>query len=176
MSEEDGAESSPDAEDPFAEIEGADVEDDPFAEFDAGKATEADDSAADSLFREVEVSELDDDEVWAQLAQAESASEVADTEPAEEAVDTADVGDRVVEKRAYCEQCEHFSEPPDVACTYPDGEIVELVDTKRFRVRNCPIVARRENSEITAIAGGDTDDSELEPGDPTAPADSESGD
>lgn len=168
-------------EDPLADIEGVDVEDDPFADFEAGDATEAADSSADSLFREVEVSELDDDEVWAQLAEGASTSDDAEADPdpaavepeaVEEVADATTSEERVVEKRAYCEQCEYFSEPPEVACTYPNSEIVELVDTERFRIRNCPIVARRENSDVAAIAGGDTDDAELESEDPTAGADS----
>lgn len=185
ITDPDGDEQAAGDEDPFADIEGVDVEDDPFADFDTGDETGTDDSSADSLFTEMEVSELDEDEVWAQLAEGEAANGPAETEPesatgvGSEAVskvaDAATSGERVVEKRAYCEQCEYFSKPPDVACTYPNSEIVELVDTERFRVRNCPIVARRENSDITAIAGGG-DDSELEPGDPTAAADSGSED
>lgn len=172
-------------EGPLADVEGVDIEDDPFSDFDVGDATEAGDSSADSLFMEVEVSDLDDDEVWAQFGEEESTSDPAEAEPdpvaaeseaAEEVADAATSDERVVEKRAYCEQCEYFSKPPDVACTYPNSDIVELVDTERFRVRNCPIVARRENSDITAIAGGDTEDSELEPGDPTSASDSGSDD
>lgn len=185
ITDSDGEEQTAGDGDPFADIEGVDVEDDPFADIDTGDETETDDSPAESLFTEMEVSELDEDEVWSQVAEREAANGPAETEPesttgvgseaVSEVADAATDEERVVEKRAYCEQCEYFSKPPDVACTYPNSEIVELVDTERFRVRNCPIVARRENSDITAIAGGG-DDSDLEPGDPTTEADSGSED
>lgn len=53
----------------------------------------------------------------------------------------------VVPKRRYCQDCGHFTDPPDVACTHPVGEILEVTDVEHFRVRDCPVVAyRREHS------------------------------
>lgn len=157
--------------DPFADVE---TEDDPFSEFDPDDGTGGADPPEDALFTEVETDEVDDEDVWAELEGSGTAGAgEPDTDPefdAESAPleggDAPTSGETVVRKRAYCEQCEYFSDPPNVACTYPDGEIVELVDTERFKVRNCPIVARRENSDISAIAGHS--EPELEPGDPTA--------
>lgn len=80
---------------------------------------------------------LDAEAVWRSLesdrpnAADETESREADTE-------------HVVPKRWYCEQCEHFSEPPEVRCTYPDSVILEFVGTENVRVRNCPVVAERK--------------------------------
>ncbi|EMA65895.1 hypothetical protein C468_05293, partial [Halorubrum kocurii JCM 14978] len=53
----------------------------------------------------------------------------------------ADAGvERVVSKRTYCQQCPHFSAPPDVACDHEGTSIVEAVGFDEFRVRNCPMV------------------------------------
>ncbi len=156
--------------DPFADVE---AEDDPFSEFDLGDGTGGADAPEDALFTEVETDEVDDEDVWAEFeGSATAGASESDTGPEfdagsapPEGEDVPTSGETVVRKRAYCEQCEHFSEPPNVACTYPDGEIVELVDTERFKVRNCPVVARRENGDVSAIAG--RSEPELEPGDPT---------
>lgn len=52
--------------------------------------------------------------------------------------------DHVVPKRWYCEQCEHFSEPPEVQCKHDDTTILEFVGTEEVRVRNCPVVVERK--------------------------------
>ena len=52
-------------------------------------------------------------------------------------------GVRVVPKRRYCQRCEHFAEPPRMACTREGTEIEALVDTDCFRVRNCPVDRER---------------------------------
>lgn len=49
--------------------------------------------------------------------------------------------ERVIDKREYCQRCRHFADPPDAVCTRGGTEIVEVVDSGRFRVRNCPVVA-----------------------------------
>lgn len=80
---------------------------------------------------------LDTEAVWRSLESDrpttadETGSREADTE-------------HVVPKRWYCEQCEHFSEPPEVRCTHPDTTILEFVGTEDVRVRNCPVVAERK--------------------------------
>lgn len=156
--------------DPYADAE---TGDDPFSEFDLDDGTGGADAPEDALFTEVETDEMDDEDVWAELeGSATAGGSEPDTGPELDAgsaplegEDAPTSGETVVRKRAYCEQCEYFSEPPNVACGFPDGEIVELVDTERFKVRNCPVVARREHSDISAIAG--RSEPELEPGDPT---------
>lgn len=46
---------------------------------------------------------------------------------------------REVPKRRYCQRCEYFADPPTMACTREGTEIEALVETDRFRVRNCPV-------------------------------------
>ncbi|CCQ34210.1 hypothetical protein HLRTI_000658 [Halorhabdus tiamatea SARL4B] len=56
-----------------------------------------------------------------------------------------------VNKHSYCENCEYFSEPPDVECAHEGTDIVEFVDFETVRVADCPIVAEREElAEIDA--------------------------
>ncbi|WP_254535690.1 hypothetical protein [Halomarina litorea] len=77
-----------------------------------------------------------------------SSTEATDAGAAFESVDeetpqeTPDPG--VVPKAAYCEGCEHFADPPEVACTHEGTRIAELVDREHFRVVDCPVVAERE--------------------------------
>lgn len=72
-------------------------------------------------------------------------------------VDPGTVEERVVPKRKYCQDCVHLAAPPDVACTHDDGEILEVVDTDSFRVRNCPVVAHRRERAIYGDAVADDD-------------------
>lgn len=51
---------------------------------------------------------------------------------------------REVEKRSYCQGCEHFSEPPAVACTREGTEIVAVSTVETFRVADCPFVLEDE--------------------------------
>jgi hypothetical protein len=172
--------------DPFADIEGVEQDDDPFTDLSVGGASDPstdDGPSENTLFTDEGADDIDDGSVWSQL-EGESADDGDTGEPAatpeldladeeldeavDEAVESAGSGETVVKKRSYCEQCEYFSEPPDISCTYPGSQIIELVDTGRFRVRDCPIVERRENSDISSIAGsGGSADGELEGGEPT---------
>jgi hypothetical protein len=146
-------------DDPFDDIDGIETENDPFDDIEPSENT---------LFTEVDVDEMDDEEVWARLDESDGengetapgASPETGTAAREPAVPTS--GETVVDKRSFCERCEHFSEPPEVSCGYPDGEIVELVDTGRFRVRNCPIVEQRRSGDVTEIAGQGTTDVAVE--------------
>jgi hypothetical protein len=98
--------------------------DDPFAGFDADVPGEDPFDA----FREVEI---DDDE-----------------DPIAAAIDP-DAGrddDRTysrVSKHRFCEQCEYFTDPPEVGCTHETAEIVEFVDWETVLLVDCPVVAER---------------------------------
>ncbi len=92
----------------------------------------------EQAFAEMEIDELDPDQVWQELASAESRGSVGDV---------YDRGYADVSKHSYCEDCEHFSEPPDVHCTHEGTEIVEFLDMETVRVVDCPIVAAREELE-----------------------------
>ncbi len=92
----------------------------------------------DDIFEEMEVGELDPDEVWESLSEAEergSVTEVEDKRYAE------------VSKHRFCEQCEFFSDPPDIHCSHDGTEILEFIDQETVRVVDCPIVAEREELE-----------------------------
>jgi len=95
---------------------------------------EADDAELDDVFTSQDVAELDVDAVWEQV-------ESGGVGDAEEPVETEE---RVVSKASFCQQCEFFSEPPSVGCGHEGTEILELVDTEHFRVRDCPKVAEEE--------------------------------
>ena len=119
-------------DDPFAELD--DVEgsrpDDPFAELD--------DPGADDFFEKMDAPAIDDESVWEAVIAGED-----DTDEGPE----GNGAEAVVPKEQYCKKCEHFSDPPDIACTNPGTEIVELVGIDSFRLRNCPVVAERGRVE-----------------------------
>jgi hypothetical protein len=108
------------ADDPFSGMEGRDG--DPFGE-------------GESVFETVDVESVDADEVWASLNE----------EPTTGTVD----GSRYVEvsKHRFCEQCEHFSSPPDAHCTNDEAEIIEYLDMETVRLLNCPVVAEQRELE-----------------------------
>lgn len=83
------------------------------------------------------------DELWDDLSQSMAEPE------------TEERGERrfaEVNKHSYCENCEYFSEPPDVECAHEGTDIVEFVDYETVRVADCPVVAEREE-----LAEVDTD-------------------
>lgn len=91
-----------------------------------------------SAFEEMDVGSVDPDEVWEGLESAEARGSVGE------------VSDRVyaeVSKHSFCEQCEYFSDPPDVDCSHEGTEIVEFLDMETVRLVDCPIVAEREDLE-----------------------------
>jgi hypothetical protein len=112
------------------------------------------------LFEEVGVGEVDTESVWDALeADAEEASEDGDAgvtgvgvgaraERVARDDPTAARPDYVVPKAEYCQRCEYFSEPPEVACTHADSDIVEMPDSDHFRVRGCPKVDPDGGSEF----------------------------
>jgi len=140
---------------------------------------------ADEVFDEMDVSAVDGEALWDELAGAETeaksfdgdetasdvseaaasnvsgaaasvdaeaaeAADPVDEEPVESprgAAATADQStgsggdtETLVDKRAYCQECPFFSEPPTVSCGHAGTEIVEVIKDGRFRVRNCPVV------------------------------------
>lgn len=92
----------------------------------------------DDAFESVDVEQVDPDLVWQELTSAESRGSVGEAQKRTYAE---------VSKHSYCEQCEHFSEPPDVHCTHEGTEIVEFLDMETVRLVDCPIVTAREKLE-----------------------------
>lgn len=89
-------------------------------------------------FEQMGSADADEDEVWDRLAEDRD----NDTERV-----TA-----VVEKSRFCEQCPHFSTPPDAHCTNEGTDIVEFVGMGQVKVTGCPVVdERRELEDISDI-------------------------
>lgn len=90
----------------------------------------------DDLFETVEVGGVDEEALWEQVTTEEGY-----------AVEAPEDREDVVEKSAYCEQCEFFTGPPRTRCTHEGTQILEMVDLEQFRVRNCPVVLEEEALE-----------------------------
>ncbi len=106
-----------DKEDPFADLTEG-FEDDPFEGGD-WDASGTDESVWESLSAEHEI-EIEE----------ESGRRVSE-----------------VNKHSFCEQCKHFTEPPEIGCTHPGTEIMEFTDIETVRVADCPVVEERERLE-----------------------------
>ena len=125
----------PDGEQSAAGASPPDAGEDPFAELDVPDAPPEED-----FFEEMETADLDEEAVWEAVFEDPG----VDSDPGEKDQAGADA---VVRKEQYCKKCEHFSEPPELACNNPDTDIVEVVGVDEFRVRNCPVVADRRRAD-----------------------------
>ena len=129
--------------DAFDQLQAAETDDqvgDPFAELDTDPETP---------FESMETEPLETD-IWETIG--------SDEPPSESTPSTHhDPVETVVEKRRYCQRCPHFGEPPDAVCTHPGTTILEVVDSERFRVQNCPVVARQADDEAEPTFDRDID-------------------
>jgi hypothetical protein len=91
-------------------------------------------ASAESAFEEMDIGDLDPDQVWQELDDAEARGSVSE---ARERIYAE------VSKHAYCEGCEWFAGPPEVSCSHEGTEILEFVDMETVRVVDCPIVEER---------------------------------
>jgi len=95
-------------------------------------------TSPESSLRHVDVGDVDEDEVWAAISDAQARGSVADA------------GGRTyaeVSKHRYCETCTYFSAPPDVACSHDGTEILSFLDAETVRLVDCPVVAERRDLE-----------------------------
>jgi hypothetical protein len=92
----------------------------------------------EDTFTERGVDKVDTETVWKQLTDAKSRGSVTEKQDRTYAK---------VSKHSYCEQCEYFSDPPDISCSHEGTEIVEFLDVETVRVVDCPVVARRKELE-----------------------------
>ena len=123
-------------------------DDDPFDQLGEGVDAEAA-ADLDDAFEQMDVGGPAAEDVWESLDEDMPASGAAvDTESTREnpvspgAAGPTERGvEHVVNKRTYCQQCPHFSAPPDVACGHEGTTIVETVSFDEFRVRDCPMVS-----------------------------------
>lgn len=99
------------------------------------------DGGGDSVFERVDSGSVDPDDVWEAIT-----GKGVNEEPAEPSVpDEGRYTD--VSKHRFCEQCEHFSEPPEVSCGHHTAEIIEFLDMETVRLLDCPVVAERKELE-----------------------------
>lgn len=96
------------------------------------------DDLFERAFDRVDVESVDAGDVWSTLEDdhIEATVESPRTDAEREVF--------VIPKRDYCQRCQYFSDPPDVACTYEGSEIVALEDVEHFRVADCPVVRGEE--------------------------------
>jgi hypothetical protein len=94
--------------------------------------------SAERAFERMNIDELDADDVWEALSDAEQRGSVSESHGRTYAE---------VSKHSYCEHCEFFSAPPDVACGHEGTEILEFSDLETVRVVDCPVVAERRELE-----------------------------
>ncbi|ELZ78435.1 hypothetical protein C455_12148 [Haloferax larsenii JCM 13917] len=104
------------------------------------------DDSEDELFESMSVGDLDDEDVWTSLVDGDDDEEVAvgvgvgaSAEPVDDHGDVSDP-EHVIPKNEFCQRCEYFSDPPELACTHEGTTIVEMPDSDHFCVRNCPMV------------------------------------
>ncbi|MFY4812015.1 hypothetical protein [Haloarcula argentinensis] len=112
--------SSPDPDDPFSGMD--ERGEDPFG-------------SGESAFERVDVDHIDADKVWAEIAEGDDSEATPESRYAE------------VSKHRYCEQCEHFSAPPNAHCTNEGTEIMEFLDMETVRLLDCPVVAEQHEIE-----------------------------
>jgi len=111
--------------------------DDPFAEL--GPVDSGVDP--DDAFERMDVAGPAEEDVWESLdADAEWADALGEAASVSGGGDT----EHVVSKRTYCQQCPHFTPPPEVACAHEGTSILEAVGFDEFRVRNCPMVSEED--------------------------------
>jgi hypothetical protein len=89
----------------------------------------------DDAFDREEIDRVDPDTVWEELESAQAGGSLAETPERTYAE---------VSKHSYCEQCEHFSAPPEIRCGHEGTQIVEFLDMETVRVVDCPVVAERK--------------------------------
>lgn len=133
------------AENPFSEMDAPRPEEGETDPFEGMDTTSEDDPFADlgtapgdgDPFEGMTGGEDIDDSVWEDLS--------GEAEPL-----TEESGGRrlsEVSKHSFCEQCPHFTGPPEIACTNEGTEILAFLDMETVRVADCPVVEEREELE-----------------------------
>jgi len=87
---------------------------------------------------------------WDASGTDESVWESLSAEPEIEVEEESGRRISTVNKHSFCEQCEYFTEPPEIACTHTGTDIMEFIDIETVRVVDCPIVEERERLEGTS--------------------------
>lgn len=90
------------------------------------------------VFERMDADAVETDAVWADLDSLQEQGSAAERDRRTYAE---------ISKHSFCEQCEHFSGPPEVRCTHDGTEILEFPDMETVRVVDCPVVAERRRLE-----------------------------
>lgn len=93
----------------------------------------------DDLFESVDVGDVDSEALWEQVS--------TDRPSAEPEPDAPEV--RTVSKSKYCQRCEYFTAPPEVACTHDGTRIESEASMDEFEVVDCPKILEDERLERT---------------------------
>ena len=101
----------------------------------------ADSGDLDDAFEQMDVGGAAEEDIWESL---DADAEVADAAGGGASAPGEGDAEHVVSKRTYCQQCPHFTPPPEVACTHEGTSIVEAVGFDEFRVRNCPMISEED--------------------------------
>jgi len=114
---------------------------DPFEALDesVGDGAEESEQPEHDLFEELEeedVAATESDVLWDDLSSGTDA-----TVP--ERVEEADRDAHIVSKEAFCQNCEHFADPPAMHCTHEGTDIESLTEYDRVVVLDCPIADDR---------------------------------
>lgn len=114
---------------------------------DLASRIEAEAPPEDDPFEDMSVSEADAEIDWDELVEGEAEPAGGPTAARAEPVAPEE---HVVDKRQFCQRCDYFSAPPETACTHEGTEIVEVVDSDHFRVRDCPMVGEDGEPDFRA--------------------------
>jgi hypothetical protein len=138
------------SEEPSADADGEQPADAPLSDLreDVDERREQNDDF-EALFDEVSVGDVDEDSVWEELS-ASADDPLFVTESIEDDHEVT-----VVEK-SLCHGCEHFADPPHLACTHEGTTIDAEVDTDHFRVVDCPVVAERRSEQASDFSPDDS--------------------
>jgi hypothetical protein len=106
------------------------------------RTADEDADAESSPFESMDVGAVDGEEVWGELFDDDDGGGefVGVGGEAERVGEGTAYAEFVVEKAEFCKQCPFLGDPPELHCTHEGTDIVEVVDTEHFRVRECPMV------------------------------------
>lgn len=111
----------------------------------------------DELFEPIDTDRVDEEAVWERLvsdpAESNDFGRVESEATPEATPDPTEAVETEVDKRSFCQRCEYFAEPPEVACDHDGTSIVEVVDRHHFRVLNCPMVEQGGPEGVPTVTG-----------------------
>jgi hypothetical protein len=107
------------------------------------RARQADRAGEESPFEAMDVGEVEGEDLWSELFERDDGDVdryVGVGGEAERVGGGAGYDEFVVETATFCKRCPLLGPPPELHCTHEGTEILEVVDTEHFKVRECPMV------------------------------------